>query len=440
MVASQNSAECSSAPGTVNCFFSGTAALPARLPEPPGPMLELRRRMMGYLFGCFGRGARYMLWSHEKFSRATRCHRARSAKHIARAWGVFRRLSPNFDFALVRVGRSFHWRVMLKHRSPLPAMSNAEVRRRLAAYIAAAQRAKGARRVVVGEAFLEAFAKASGVPISRVRQCAKPLITASGFPLPSPPHFPHGDSSASQRKDLRQPGRRPAPAPFFISGRWVSQHRLLRLACVLALGPLREVHAGYARVRWRMAHARGYAFRALVAGHQAGPIIRAYAAGVRRSHADAVDCGESGTDPAREPSAAVAYAAAGLADGQTPAARWAAFFATARETRKPLCITRPARENAGMKSATAAALLGAKHACEVGQPLYSADCKNIPGKNAALLALPNFLPRNLNFSLPPADAGQRLLGYLRGRGISWDTFSALPWAHKESLVARAIGP
>jgi hypothetical protein len=409
--------------------------------EPEGPFYESRRRIAGYLAGCFTRGAKFKIWDAEQFARAT-FKRNRpglhpvSTKHVQRVWPIFRKMSGNFRFEQVRLGRSFRWRV-----EPVGAAARSsgrtgdEIARRLVGYIRGAADRDG--RVNVNEAFLMSFYRRTRIPPPMARATLPKIKRIAGLKVSvrtfeqkiilkvSLPHFPRGGSSPTGRNEIETTERPAAAGPgqnsgllrsqhgalraqaFAVSGRWVSGRRLWRLACTLAHGPLKSAHDPYPLVRWLFPYASELARRMLKNGHTATAIIRAYQDGVRRSHADTADAAET---VARLPSAAVAYAMRTLDDGRTPEARWAEFFATdpadqAARRGPPKPRAKPQRRNE-IKIDPA----GVNRAEDLHEPE--------PRQSVELRAA-------------------KLMEYLSGRGIHTKTFLAMPFAMRQSLLERA---
>ncbi len=146
------------------------------------------------------------------------------------------------------------------------------------------------------------------------------------------------------------PGARGSPLaePFRIDAHWISGVKILRFATWLAVEPMQAVHGTRAKVRWRFAHARNFAARALRFGHGREAILAAYQAGVQRSHDDAGMAGETARDHApREPSAAVNYAWRELlADTRSRDDRWRSIIAGERPARmERVRIAAPITEN-----------------------------------------------------------------------------------------------
>ena len=300
--------------------------------EPDGPLIKTRIRIAAYLRGCFARGAIYTLWNPEKFARATLSKNPISAKHVRRAWPLFRELSQSFRFELVRVGRSNKWRVeplepvQPKPRTPQPRPD--QIAYRLSRYIRAA--VKAARFAYVNRGFLATFCKSAGATMDEalaaleVVKVGGAVRVGTGFESRfSLPHFSQAVSSehSSEIRNIKKPRAR--GAPFEILGRMVSGAKLAALAAWLATGPMRAEIWDNCRVKWRFAHARNFALAALRAGHDKAAILSAWRKGVRLSHADAVDCLETGS---REPSAAVAYARRALPSGSA-VENWRAWLA-----------------------------------------------------------------------------------------------------------------
>lgn len=422
------------------------------LREPLGEFHLARIRISYYLKGCFGRGARFMLWDHRKFSRATQSKKPLSAKHIARVWVVFVRTSPNWRFQKIRIGRSFRWKVIPPARpgeggQVQDGVTDLEVRSRLVGYIMGAARRQGT--VKVGGQFLSAFCKTTAVPPPRARAAARQIRQIRGFSVRaregvnggfklrvSLPHFSDRIGSATQRRKKENTRAREAPGlpegnsgglrpqhgglrprAFAVNGVWISERKLLGLACHLATGPLRLAHQPGQLVQWRFPHARNMAFRALVAGHTCERIAAEYAAGVARSHADARDRGEARP---REPSAAVAYTWRRLQDGANPGDRWVKIFA-APPGRRAFRKAAPVEDHNALM-----------------------DNVQTPGNAAVNSAAPHGAATR---SAPAAAARdpeverryQVLKNYLAGRGMSIAEFNGLNWAWQERLLAAAEG-
>lgn len=178
---------------------------------------------------------------------------------------------------------------------------------------------KASRFAYVNRGFLATFCKAAGATMDEALaalagvKVAGAVRAGEGFETRfSLPHFSQVVSSEHSSEIRNKQKPRARGAPLEILGRWVSGAKLAALACYLARGPMRGEHWDNCRVSWRFAHARNFALAALRAGHDKAAILTAWRKGVRLSHADAVDCLETGQ---REPSAAVAYARKALPGG-----------------------------------------------------------------------------------------------------------------------------
>lgn len=146
------------------------------------------------------------------------------------------------------------------------------------------------------------------------------------------------------------------PPPIFVAGRWISSRRTLRKAAWLAVARMRSLHDGF-RVRWRFAHCRNFAFRALRDGFSETAILGAWSAAIRRSHEDACDHDlrerpdPTKPHPLREPSAAVVYAWVSIrSDKRSPQERWTEIFATPRQAPAPRTRTRGASPSSGPRT------------------------------------------------------------------------------------------
>lgn len=124
---------------------------------------------------------------------------------------------------------------------------------------------------------------------------------------------------------------RPVASPLHVCGRWVSAARITGKANFLVFGPLKNLHATFWRVLFRVPHARNFAVAALRAGFLDAQICAAYRHGLDVSEKSAVrDREAAGLEHEwhpREPSQAVSIAWEVLRkDGREDAARWADIF------------------------------------------------------------------------------------------------------------------
>lgn len=244
----------------------------------------------------------------------------------------------------------------------------------------------------------------------RTPETPNPRTTTKGRSAPGRP--------ASFAPPLPRPGGELGQS-FQVDGRWIAGERLLAKAQWMAAVPMRELHADWGRVRWRFAHARNFAARALRFGHAADAILAAYLAGVRRSHDDAGLAGEAGQDvAAREPSAAVSYAWRVLmADTRSREQRWQAIFETA-----------PAPRPAGVAGSRASAAAPKK---------ARADLRALAPQSALAAAAPagdHLHTHGLGVQTIEAE----LDVYLGAHNFTRGQFNALPWDAKKRLLQAAI--
>jgi len=285
---------------------------------------------------------------------------------------------------------------------------------------------------------------------------------ASDTALPSPPalRVPRGNPSGAPSRPVKPHGAPPADAlakqlrrvgqqgtladPIQIQDRWVSGRKILRLACWMALEPMRAIHLGAPEVAWRFAHARNFAARALRAGHRKERVLEAYASGVRASNDDALDANERGkiaalqksdeavrtgalAGSAREPSAAVAIAwRILLADARDAGQRWAEIVAGERAPRLPRAPLTAAqlRRTAAPKTARLAAGRDREKFRELKSlhDVFTAAA-NAGSGAAGLGAGPG----------APVTAAE-LLAHLKKRDVTLAQFNQLPWAAKKRTL------
>lgn len=244
--------------------------------------MEMRRRISGYLRGCFQRGAWYKIWTHAQFAKAISGHRGRSEKHIARAFAEFRRLSPNFNVRLIRFGRSFKWVISPKNSPPHFSLPPSSLSGR-----------RNPGRVGHG-------------------------VLSPPSTDPSNPQTPESRSAMRERQaELRARGRL---GHFSVAGRFISGKKIEALSRFLAVGPMKSEHYDNLHVFWRFKHAYNFARDQLTKGFHRDFIVKCYSLGIYKSHADAVDNCET---ESREPSYAIAYARKACVDALTLAERWA---------------------------------------------------------------------------------------------------------------------
>ena len=287
----------------------------------------MRRRIHGYLDASFSRGADYIIWNAERFARCTQSRNPRTMKHVQKVWPQFRKLSLAYNFQLIRLGRSFRWKIRPCQNERCSIESAAvHVRPRFLAYVAAAARRNPG--VTVNPTFCRRFSLTTGIPRAAVLPLVDGLRTIPGFELRrrrrhglltvrvSPPHFDERMLPSGDKMIVR---REPGSPCFAVSPRWISGKRIASLASWLALHPLRDVHYDNCKAAWSYPHARNFALKSLQLGHEKDRIIAAYAAGVLQQHCDAVDHLE--TAP-KAPAPAVAYARRWLKDGRSPGQRW----------------------------------------------------------------------------------------------------------------------
>lgn len=207
--------------------------------------------------------------------------------------------------------------------------------------------------------------------------------------------------------------------PFAIAGRWISGEKTFNLARWLAVEPLQAIHVDGVKVRWRFAHARNFACRALRSGHTVEALVAAYAAGVQRSHDDAGMAGETARDnAAREPSAAVNYAWRELfKDSRSREQRWAGIFAGERAPRRPR-VRKPAA------------------APDPAVP--AAPAPKVARRDRGVFAqLKSDLEQQRQAEGGELTAGE-LATFLESRHMTLADFTACPWTVKKRLVQAAI--
>lgn len=229
-------------------------------------------------------------------------------------------------------------------------------------------------------------------------------------PNGNPPRAATG-AAGSATLELRQ--------PFAVAGRWVSGEKTFNLARWLAVEPLQAIHVDGVKVRWRFAHVRNFACRALRSGHTVEALVAAYAAGVQRSHDDAGMAGETARDnAAREPSAAVNYAWRELfKDSRSREQRWAGIFAGERAPRRSR-VRKPA---AAPDPAVAAA--PAPKVARRDRDKFD--------------ALKSQLEQQRQAESGELTAGE-LATFLESRHMTLADFTACPWTTQKRLVQAAI--
>lgn len=250
--------------------------------------------------------------------------------------------------------------------------------------------------------------------------------------------------------------------PLAVAGRFVSGRKLARLAALLAVTSMRAPHDEFFRVKWIFVYPRNFAWRALREGFDVAEIVAAYAAGVRRSHEDSLDRDRTSTtdgewisEPSRVPSAAVAYALAGLlADPRDREDRWAAIFARGPRAAPPLDPAavrasgeREKKKRARKNSPAPAAAASSPPAAAPG-PMPTAAKAEPPRPRASVADLRALLERaKLPGRAGPEDDAQRavdvdlalgeLLAWLRDKkDLSPAQFAALPYVFRQQLIGQ----
>jgi len=292
-------------------------------------------------------------------------------------------------------------------------------------------------------------ARSAPGPTSASWRCPPTAMADGPSPLPPPYGFPTGNPSGAppdhNHETTSEPEWRgdPLAAPFAIDGRWIAGRKIVRLACWLAVEPMQAVHARHDRVRWRFAHARNFAARALRLGHRAAAVLAAWEAGVGRSHEDVLDAGLRGTarrgehtreSHPREPSAAVVYAWAVLReDARSPADRWREIFAGERQA--PVARVRIKRRMTEQKITSAAF-----------PEQISDEIKLSPRDRAKFAELKDAIDLRDDQRPPSLPSGMTvaaLAAHLRTRDMTLAQFNCLPWASKKRVlqaVAAKIQP
>jgi len=261
-----------------------------------------------------------------------------------------------------------------------------------------------------------------GNPSGAPSRCPQPGL--------APPGAPRADTLAKQLGRVELQGT--LADPIHIGDRWISGQKILRLACWMALEPMRAVHLRADQVLWRFAHARNFAARAMRLGHRKEFVIEAYTEGVEAAHEDALDAGLRGTERSgghvresgpREPSAAVAYAWQILRrDARSPAERWRDIFAEPRRAPLPR-----AKLSAAARARTAPRPAAPKTARAAERAEKFRGLKKIHDAFAVTRPLAD---------TPAASqiTAAELLAHLQTRDMTLADFNALPWASKKRVV------
>jgi hypothetical protein len=237
------------------------------------------------------------------------------------------------------------------------------------------------------------------------------------------------------------PGRK----PWQICGRLVLPQNVQRMAAWVAVARLKFVHDRYERVAFAFPHARNFALAALRFGYRVPAIEKAWELGVAKSHADAVDAGESRDDPPRPPSAAQTYAFYFLrgADPRSAEELWSEFFAAPRQYVKPadrddIADDKPKHAKSAKQRALREVGRGESgarfSAAEAAVKMAELRAKIYRGRDSSNARPPGEVTPEKFTGLTIAElkkACDRL-------GLSIAAFNALPWARKKEIVDRAL--
>lgn len=237
------------------------------------------------------------------------------------------------------------------------------------------------------------------------------------------------------RFDFAAAGRdAPSFEPAFrVGAHWICPDLLMKKALWLACVPMKKLHWENCRVRWRFAHARGVAYRALLAGHWETAILDAWRIAVERSHEDACDHDlrerpmkrdvDSGPIM-REPSAAVMYAWQILAkDTRSREQRWAEIVAT------PVVPRAAAPRDAAVKPKARA--VTPRNKIAPSQAPIKAPVVNLSAREIS--------PRDPLKFTPGEKAAQKTLeSYLANRGLALTDLLKMSRAGQAAFVAAAF--
>jgi hypothetical protein len=443
----------------------------AAAPEPKGPYWLLRRRIRGYLDGAFARGKPDHEWSSDQFHRATQSKNGRTAKHIRKVFPIFRRLTPAYEFEMIRVGRSFKWLVRKKGEA-VGDYSRMQASRRLAAWIRGRVAKEGA--IILDKRSIYDFCEETGADLVLSAGAFEKLTALHGLTVRrwfgsgpgnnfrfriSPPHFsegvlPNGRKNitiapsggltgensnglaavgGSGRQESRShvggaPARGPSKPALKIGPVFVSVTRIERFAAYLALGPLRACHYDNAKVEWRFAHARNFARQALGEGRAAVDIVKAWKNAVLSVHQDEVD--ELKTE-ARNPALTVFRAVQELAKtGRSRREEWGRFFASPIEGK-----AERERASAEFRALRSQKAEESRLASESGGVNFARPCTlNAPVQYAK----PNDIP--LSITRPLASA-EKLVAFLKEKGIPMTSFRSMPQSMRVSYLKMSeAGP
>ncbi len=233
---------------------------------------------------------------------------------------------------------------------------------------------------------------------------------------------PGGDETPGLRPYFGRwfPGR----APLQICNRLVLPQNLSRKASWLAVARLKFAHVDCERVRFEFPHARNFALAALRFGYGEAAIVAAWAAGVARSHQDALEADRlpgGGYASTRPPSAAKVYAwyALRAADPRPPEKLWAEFFAAAPAPRVPSVYVKSEKKKDIPAAAPRISPAEAAARLEELRAVVQAPVRDVAAVDVAALTLGEL-----------RTACQQV-------GISIATFNGLPWARKKEIVDRA---
>lgn len=270
--------------------------------------------------------------------------------------------------------------------------------------------------------------KNSGLPPAgpEDRARATPAEVEAGY---HPPDHdpPDGCDGPNPPPGVREPS---AGVPLQICGRFIRPAKLGKCARWLAGSRLEAVHLTRERIAFVFTYAANFALKALRFGYGVDAIVRGYAAGVQRSHEDALDVDRlpgGGYSGQRFPSAAVVYAwqAMRAADPRTPDELWAAFFSAPR---------RP-RDSVSEKRARAAAVAKVRKSTAAADSPRVAAQSAIAEKLRAKIGAMQAAQRAANADLP-VTAGD-VIAYLAHIGMRLAEFQAVPYAQRQAFFRRA---
>lgn len=432
------------------------------------PRVESRRRLRAYIDGAFRRGGHYFPMGRLLASLAikTRRYRPLSEKYLREI--VFPLLRKNCErtwvFTRERIGRSTVWIVWADAgaRARVEQIKNSPPTFRTDAVIQHSYptdrnknktKAPAASLCQTGSSG-ESEDSHSEPPASESNRSPRtsspdgiappPSANRSaprndGAPLPeNTAHAPAaraGNAAQTWRNSHDRKPRNQLAAPFRVGARWVSGRKLGAFAVVIGCGPMREIHESFPLCRWRFAHARNFAWRALRDGHAVSEIVRAWAGGVAKSHADAAMKAE--TTP-RQPSAAVTYATARLDRRRTREARWQQFFDGARTREHFPMLSRAARrtetaerieraEHSEGKEPSATGGNAAKsHPSHPSHPAPSSHRVAISALRDKIAARPRDA-----IAITQAD----VIAWLAAHGLTAAQFAALSYAHRQAIIS-----